>query len=197
MTKTLCMVSYKNYNLNAKRGFCHFLTFKLITCFIDGFTLRRKSQSIAYYSMKVNIYIGFWTLKPKCTKYGLYGRATFKNVRVWAAQGRGTEALAFSVLPLPACSDTCNARRGFLENPPVLVVAYNAQVAFTHSLTLTDMPTSVTPTIYLFRFHIEGHFTHETEGPFPLDCKSPSYTIFFCNVFIFTLQRNLNFQESY
>ena len=48
MTKTLSMVSYKNYNLNAKWGFCHFLTFKLITCFIDGFTLRRKSQSIAY-----------------------------------------------------------------------------------------------------------------------------------------------------
>ena len=48
MTKTLSMVSHKNYNLDAKWGFCHFLTSKLITCFIDGFTLRRKSQSIAY-----------------------------------------------------------------------------------------------------------------------------------------------------
>ena len=42
------MVSCKNYNLNAKRGFCHFLISKLITCFIDDFTSRRKSQSIAY-----------------------------------------------------------------------------------------------------------------------------------------------------
>jgi hypothetical protein len=33
------------------------------------------------YSMKVNIYIGFWTLKMKCTQYGLYGQAAFKNAR--------------------------------------------------------------------------------------------------------------------
>jgi hypothetical protein len=41
------MVSHKNYNLDAKWGICHFLTSKLIACFIDGFTSKKKSQSIA------------------------------------------------------------------------------------------------------------------------------------------------------
>ena len=31
--------------------------------------------------MEVNIYIGLWTLKMKCTQFGLYRQATFKNVR--------------------------------------------------------------------------------------------------------------------
>jgi hypothetical protein len=31
--------------------------------------------------MKVNIYIGFWTLKMKCTQYGLYEQAAIKNSR--------------------------------------------------------------------------------------------------------------------
>ena len=48
MTKTLSMVSHKNYNLSANEGFVIFLTSKLITCFIDGFTSKMKSQSIAY-----------------------------------------------------------------------------------------------------------------------------------------------------
>ena len=48
MTETLSMVSDKNYNLNGQWGFCHFGTSKLIKCFIDGFTLKRKSQSTAY-----------------------------------------------------------------------------------------------------------------------------------------------------
>ena len=30
--------------------------------------------------MEMNIYIGFWTLKMKCTQYGLYGQAAFKNL---------------------------------------------------------------------------------------------------------------------
>ena len=42
------MVSHKNYNLNANEGFVVFLNSKLITCFTDSFTLKRKSQSIAY-----------------------------------------------------------------------------------------------------------------------------------------------------
>ena len=48
MTKTLSMVSHKNYNLIANEGFEMFLTSKLITCFIDGPSLERKSQSVAY-----------------------------------------------------------------------------------------------------------------------------------------------------
>jgi len=72
MTKTLAMVSHKNYNLSANEGFVMFLTSKFVTCFIDGFTLKRKSSQLLIYSMEVNFYIGFWTLKMKCTQYGLY-----------------------------------------------------------------------------------------------------------------------------
>jgi hypothetical protein len=32
-------------------------------------------NQLLVYSMEVNVYIGFWTLKPKCTQYGLYGRS--------------------------------------------------------------------------------------------------------------------------
>ena len=48
MTMTLSMVSHKNYNFTTNKSFVIFLTFKLIACFIDGFTLRMKYQSIAY-----------------------------------------------------------------------------------------------------------------------------------------------------
>jgi hypothetical protein len=51
-----------------------FATSKLGTSFIDSFTLKRKSQSIAYLlnaSAYIYIYIGFCTLKMKCTQYGL------------------------------------------------------------------------------------------------------------------------------
>ena len=42
------MVSHENSKLNANEDFVIFLISKLITCFIDGFTLILKSQSIAY-----------------------------------------------------------------------------------------------------------------------------------------------------
>jgi hypothetical protein len=42
------MVSRKNYNLTANKGFVIFLTSKFIKWFIGGFTLKMKSQSIAY-----------------------------------------------------------------------------------------------------------------------------------------------------
>ena len=48
MAKTLSMISHKNYNLNANEGFVIFWTCKLITCFIDDFTSKMKSQSMAY-----------------------------------------------------------------------------------------------------------------------------------------------------
>ena len=48
MTKTLSLVSHNSDNLTANEGFVMFLSSKLITCFIDSFTSRRKSQSIAY-----------------------------------------------------------------------------------------------------------------------------------------------------
>jgi len=48
MTKTLSIVSHKNYILSANEDFVIFLTSKSITCFTDGFTLTMKSQFIAF-----------------------------------------------------------------------------------------------------------------------------------------------------
>src|ERR1700737_3644089 len=79
MTKSLSIVSAKNYNLSGNEDFVIFLTSKLITCFIDGFTLKMKSSQLLIYSMEVNIYIGFETLKMKCTQYGICGQVAFKN----------------------------------------------------------------------------------------------------------------------
>jgi hypothetical protein len=107
MTKALSMISHKNYNLNAKWGFCHFLASKLITCCIDRFTLRRKSQSIAYLlNESEHIY---WMLDLENEVHSIWVIWTSNlqeckgQVKVGAGQGRGTEAPAFSVLPL---SDT-------------------------------------------------------------------------------------------
>ena len=79
MTKTLSIVSHKNYNLSVNEGFVIFLTSKLIKCFIDGFTLKMKSQSTAHL-LNESKHV-FWTLKMKRTQYGLYGQAAFKNAR--------------------------------------------------------------------------------------------------------------------
>ena len=78
------MVSHKNSNLIANESFVTFMTSKLITCFIEDFTLKRKSHSIAYLfnrSEHIYIYIGFWTLKMKCSQHGLYEQATFENAK--------------------------------------------------------------------------------------------------------------------
>ena len=60
MTKILSLVSHKNDNLSASEGFVMFLTSKLITCFIDGFTSKMKSHSVAY-SLNAREYI-YWIL---------------------------------------------------------------------------------------------------------------------------------------
>ena len=60
MTKTLLMISHKNYYFNANEGFEIFFTPKFIICFIDGFTLKIKSHSIAYL-LNENEYI-YWIL---------------------------------------------------------------------------------------------------------------------------------------
>ena len=44
----MLMVSHKNYNLSVDEGFVLYPTSKLITRFIEGFTLGMKSQSISY-----------------------------------------------------------------------------------------------------------------------------------------------------
>ena len=65
--------------------------------------------------MDVNIYIGFWTLKMKCTQYGLHGKAAFKNARVVPRSG-GRGFGFFSVAPAWR-HDECNACLGYLERP--------------------------------------------------------------------------------
>ena len=42
------MVNHKNYNLNVNEEFAMFFTSKLITCYVDDFSLKKKSQSIVY-----------------------------------------------------------------------------------------------------------------------------------------------------
>jgi hypothetical protein len=69
--------------------------------------------------MKVNIYIGFWTLKIKFTQYGLYEQAAFKNARL--GQGRGRPGLGgwgsgFFGAALVRRPNACNAHRGYLES---------------------------------------------------------------------------------
>ena len=48
MIKTPSMVSDKNYNIRANEDLLISFTFKLITCFTDGFTSKMKSYSFAY-----------------------------------------------------------------------------------------------------------------------------------------------------
>src|ERR1700738_3562495 len=95
ITKSLSIVSDKNYNLSGNEDFVIFLTSKLITCFIDGFTLKMKSSQLLIYSMEVNIYIGFETLKMKCTQYGICGQVAFKNASTLVFSKSGGRAAVF------------------------------------------------------------------------------------------------------
>jgi hypothetical protein len=55
-----------------------FLTSKLITCFVDGFTSKREFQSIVHLlTMNWDIYIKFRTLKMKRIQYGIYEQTAF------------------------------------------------------------------------------------------------------------------------
>ena len=62
-------------------GFVIFFTSMLITSFIGSLDLKMKCQSTTYLRMEVYIYIGIWTLKVKCTQYGICGKVAFKNAR--------------------------------------------------------------------------------------------------------------------
>ena len=76
------MVSHKKYNLNVNENFVSFLISKLITFFIDGFTSGMKSHLMAYLlGGSTHIYIGYETLKVKCTQYVICSQAAFKNAR--------------------------------------------------------------------------------------------------------------------
>ena len=109
-----------------------FLTSKLITCISDHFTLKRKSQSIAYLlNRSEHIYwILNLTLKMKCTQYGLYEQAAFKNARVRPEPGlgqiqdgprsglgqiRGRPSLSFFGVAPAHHPDERKAHKGYLE----------------------------------------------------------------------------------
>jgi hypothetical protein len=85
-------------------------------------------SQLLIYSMEVNINIGCWTLIIKCTQYGLYAQAAFKNARSsrgwdrpglgqarvgvgqdWDGPGLGVRGSSiFSVAPAARCPDACN-----------------------------------------------------------------------------------------
>ena len=90
------MVSYKNYNLNVDEDFVIFLTSKLITFLIDGFTFRNEIPLNGYLlGGSAHIYIGYATLKVKCTQYGICSQAAFKNARAFFFCFRAGRASVF------------------------------------------------------------------------------------------------------
>ena len=58
-----------------------FLTSKLVSCFIDGFTSRMKSQSIAYLLLGSAHIDWILDLEGKCTQVGICSQMAFKNAR--------------------------------------------------------------------------------------------------------------------
>src|ERR1700738_420510 len=81
MTKIILNGKSQNYNLNVNEDFVMFLTSKLITCFIDGFTSGIKSQSIAYLLIGSTHIYWILDLEVKCTQYGICSQVAFKNAR--------------------------------------------------------------------------------------------------------------------
>ena len=83
MTKTLSMVSHKNYSLIGIEGFVIFLTSKWIACCIDGSLWKWNPCQLLIYSMEVKIYIGFWTLKVKWTQYVICDKTPSRMQGQW------------------------------------------------------------------------------------------------------------------
>ena len=95
-----------------------FSTSKLITCFLDGFTLKRKSQSIAYLLNGSEHIYWILDLENEVPQYGLYGQTAFQNARVRPGSGvrlgsGGRGSSFFGVAPA-CCLDKCNAHWGYL-----------------------------------------------------------------------------------
>ena len=53
--------------------------------------------------MEVNMYIGFWTLKMKCTHYGLYEQTAFKQGQLYFSKSGGAGNNFRSGLDLFVC----------------------------------------------------------------------------------------------
>jgi hypothetical protein len=72
-----------------------FLTSKLFTCFIGGFTLKMKSQSIAYLLNGSDHIHWIWTLKVKRTQHGICGQVAFKNAKAMVFSKLGGRTTIF------------------------------------------------------------------------------------------------------
>ena len=80
-TKTLSIISHDNYNLNAIEDFVKLSLPSKLHALLTVSLWNKNPGQLLVYSMKRNIYIGFWTLKVKCTYYEMCGEMTFKNAR--------------------------------------------------------------------------------------------------------------------
>ena len=91
---------------------------KLITCFINGFTSKKKPNLMNTHTY-IYIYI-YWILDLDNEVHSIWViwtsnlQESKSHAKVGVSQGRD-----FPVLPLPTCPNACNARQGFLERPVV------------------------------------------------------------------------------
>ena len=93
------MVSHNNYYQNASEGFEIFLTSKLITCFIDGFTSTMNFQLKAYLFNESEHIYWIWDLKAEVhsiwviwTNGLLKCNGNFFSEVVWSGHGALTSS---------------------------------------------------------------------------------------------------------
>jgi hypothetical protein len=91
------MGSHKNHNLNVNEDFVIFLTSKLISFFIDGFTSGMKSQSMAYLLGASGHIYWIRDLEGECIQYGICSQAAFKNARAMFFLKLGRGGQQFSI----------------------------------------------------------------------------------------------------
>ena len=72
-----------------------FLTSKLVSCFVDGFTSRMKSQSIAYLLLGSAHIDWILDLEGKCTQVGICSQMAFKNARAMFFLKLGGSGICF------------------------------------------------------------------------------------------------------
>ena len=107
------MVSHKNYNPSTNEGFVMFLTSKLITCLIDGFTLKKKSHLVAQLFNESEHIYWILDLENEVHSRWLCGQVAFKNARV--IPGSGDRDSGFFGATPTRRPDKCNACCLYLE----------------------------------------------------------------------------------
>ena len=121
MAKTLWKVSHKNCNLGANEEFVMFLTSKLITCFIEGFTSKKIPINCLYTQWKWTYILDFGPWKWSALNMGYMDKRPSRmqgSCHGWGVrpgswgQGSGSSSVARACHP-----DTCNGRWGYLDRP--------------------------------------------------------------------------------